>query len=161
APNPLQSLDGSWDYVADRTRGQPTTITCSDTGTFTLTRAGTAWTGIFEGVSTCRDGASITSYPSSGTITAGVVSADRFVFTRTPFGSSCADTALAVPGSVAALNGTESCLFEHTTWHAVRGAPVVSATLPTTLLTVPGGVHILDLVLRAASGQRVFDRPVV
>jgi alpha-tubulin suppressor-like RCC1 family protein len=162
ASNSLPSLDGSWDFAANRSFGDPTTPTiCGDTGTFTFTGSGAAWTGTAAGVSTCRAGTSVTSYPLSGIISAGVASADRFTFTRTAFGSSCADTAVAAPGSVAALNGTETCGFERTTWHAVRAAPVVSVSLPLTLLSVPGAVQSLDLVLRTASGQRVFARPVV
>ena len=161
APNSLPPLDGMWDYVGDRIiSGTPTTV-CSDTGTFTFTKTDAAWVGTVQAVSKCRAGAGVSSFSETATISSGAVTADRFTFLRNSLGASCADTAVAAPGQETALSGTEQCGNSRVTWRAVRGLPLVSVTLaPTTLLTVPGYVRTLDLVMRTASGQRVFGRPV-
>jgi alpha-tubulin suppressor-like RCC1 family protein len=162
APASLPPLDGMWDYVGDRIVNGTTPTVCNDTGTFTFIRTDAAWTGTAQVVSTCRTGPTVSTFSETATIGSGVATDGRFTFLRNSLGSSCADTAVAAPGLLVALSGTEQCGTARGTWRAVHGGPLASVSLaPTTLLTVPGYARTLDLVMRSASGQRVFGRPVV
>jgi alpha-tubulin suppressor-like RCC1 family protein len=158
-PSALSALEGVWDYTANRTLGS-FAGTCSDTGTFTFTKAAGGWVGSVQSVTACGSG--VTSSPDTGSILSGISTADHFAFLRSLHGATCADTAVAAAGDADSLSGTEHCPVYVATWHAVRGGPLASVEIvPASVFTVTGDRRTLDLVMRTAGGRRVFRRPVV
>lgn len=148
------NINGLWDWTE-------TLGACTNTGSYAFSQTGSTFVGSFG-----QAGNDCSGFPDDieGTVSEGVVNGNSLSFRASFSGVSCQYTGNVSgnpPSSIVGTGVPGSCGGASVTWRARPRAPVASLSVePPVGTVVVNWTQVLRAVLRNATGDRLFERPV-